>query len=623
MGNDDEYEDYSIQDLEYVCDLSPREDRLSRRRAFSEGNMVGLPIRGTEEKSLGRARIWSSGGASFPFLDPRSPKKERKFHSKRGLLRRYSRKPSEPGEAYQIAEEDLLNEKLTKPSPAGERHLISRLSLSSYNQSSTNVEDDLENPTRFSSNEPTPAQIQPSHSLVGLSSPTSEMYDDDDSSHPADWSTERNGRTPPSLWGIPLPTWLAKKRPSWNRLAACVVMKAPCFLCFPLSQTTDRAIVQRLNILCAIFAFFQLFSAVMLFVYLTADIAEHDVLEYDSTGNLRGPDSTPADIEVLSHVWNINGAVFTMGSIAFLLLVMTIVIVPVVRSVNLKGAIRYLWLLLWIIPIQIYSVIGLFDYFRVTRVWVKHWWRDESLATFRRAFCKPSSSYNTLCAAPEVENVTSWCLVNFNVTNCGEIRADAQDKFDKFMIAYYYGNAIWGIVLVLLLLLVVRILESIISRPLVQKSRESNVPAWFSLPILGCIGNGLLFVFSSSSELVNQADRSSTFWVGLLFVAAGGLFFLAAILGWFISSYTILNTRDKRYKMLAVNFFLIIIAVVFILLIWIVGGSIAFSISLVENPLSEEARGNIACFLDQANTCTGCDQDPSDSIRCPDNAIRL
>jgi hypothetical protein len=348
MGSDDEYEDYSIQDLEYEHDFSPRDDRSARRRAFSEGNVVGLPIRGiTEENnSFGRARIWSSGGASFP--DPRSP--ERKFHPKRGFLRRYSKNPSEPGEAYQVTEEDLFNDNVTKPSPAGERRLIPRLSLSSYNRSTTNVEDDSENPTRSSSKEPT--EIQPS--VVGLSSPTSELYDDDDSSHPADGSTERNNeRTPPSLWGIPLPTWLAKKRPSWNRLAACVVMKAPCFLCFPLSQTTDRAIVQRLNILCAIFAFIQLFSAAMLFVYLTADIAEHDVTEYDATGTVRGPDSTPADIKVLSHVWNINGAVFTMGSIAFLLLVMTIVIVPVVRSVNLKGAIRYLWLLLWIIPIQV------------------------------------------------------------------------------------------------------------------------------------------------------------------------------------------------------------------------------------------------------------------------------
>jgi hypothetical protein len=355
MGSDKNDADYSIQDLEYEHDFSPRDDRSPRRRAFSEGHMVGLPIFGEEESCFGRARIWSSGGASFPFLDPRSPEKERKFHPKRGLLKRYSKNPSEPGEAYQIPEEDLLRENcsFTKPSPAGERRLIPRLSLSSYNRSSTNMGDESENTTRLSSKEPTPAEIQPSNSLVGLSSPTSELYDDDDSSHPADWSTERNERTPPSLWGIPLPTWLAKKRPSWNRLAACVVIKAPCFLCFPLSQTTDRAIVQRLNILCAFFAFFQLFSAVMLFVYLTADIVEHDVTEYDSTGIVGGPDSTPADIEVLSHVWNINGAVFTMGSIAFLLLVMTIVIVPVVRSVNLKGAIRYLWLLLWIIPIQV------------------------------------------------------------------------------------------------------------------------------------------------------------------------------------------------------------------------------------------------------------------------------
>lgn len=72
--------------------------------------------------------------------------------------------------------------------------------------------------------------------------------------------------------------------------------------------------------------------------------------------------------------------------------------------------------------------------------------------------------------------------------------------------------------------------------------------------------------------------------------------------------------------MLAVNFFIFLIAIVFILLLWVVGGSIAFSISLIENPLSMGARGDMACFLDQANTCTGCDQDPSDtsSIRCPE-----
>lgn len=109
--------------------------------------------------------------------------------------------------------------------------------------------------------------------------------------------------------------------------------------------------------------------------------------------------------------------------------------------------------------------------------------------------------------------------------------------------------------------------------------------------------------------------------LSLLFFCFGiGSFFLAAALGWFISSYSILNTRDKQYKLLAINLFIFVIAIVFILLIWIVGGSIAFSISFVEDPLSNEARGNIACFLDQANICTGCDQDPSDNsfIRCPE-----
>lgn len=136
-------------------------------------------------------------------------------------------------------------------------------------------------------------------------------------------------------------------------------------------------------------------------------------------------------------------------------------------------------------------MIGLFDYFRVTKVWVKHCkldlgaprnryyarllilsfslcfdpvagWRDESLSSFRRAFCEPSSTYNTLCAAPEVNNVTSWCLANFNATDCEDIRDEAQEKVDRFMIAYYYGTAIWGIFLILLvsscLMLVCKIL---------------------------------------------------------------------------------------------------------------------------------------------------------------------
>lgn len=99
---------------------------------------------------------------------------------------------------------------------------------------------------------------------------------------------------------------------------------------------------------------------------------------------------------------------------------------------------------------QIYCVIGLFDYFRVTTVWIKHWWRDETLAWFRRYFCEPQETANTLCAPPVGVNVTGWCLLHFNSTECGPIRDEAQSKMLRFMLSFYYVNAVWGVCLVML-----------------------------------------------------------------------------------------------------------------------------------------------------------------------------
>lgn len=359
--DDDDDKDFSVHDLEHVPEFLPHtDDRFARRRAFSDGHMVGLPIGADEfgeKQKYSRARVWSSGGSSssLPYL--RSPGDQRKAHKKIGFLRRtYSKKLLEPGEALRIPEEDLLSENfsLGTPSPVAKKCLLPRLSLSSHSKSNSDAGDESENSTRRSLKDYTVPEIQPSNSLVSMNSPTSEYEDvDEDSSFYTNGCSERDERTQPTLWGIPLPAWFAKKRPSWNRVAACVVTKAPCFLCFRLSQKTDRAIVERLNILCAFFAFFQLLSAVLLFVFITGGIAEHDVPDYAPTGDLSGPDSSKLKVKLMANIWNINGAVFALGGISFLLFATTIIIVPVVRNVNLLGAIRYLWLLLWIIPFQV------------------------------------------------------------------------------------------------------------------------------------------------------------------------------------------------------------------------------------------------------------------------------
>lgn len=102
-------------------------------------------------------------------------------------------------------------------------------------------------------------------------------------------------------------------------------------------------------------------------------------------------------------------------------------------------------------------------------------------------------------------------------------------------------------------MLAVNVLEGIITKPVVQSSRESNVPAWLTLPIVGSVTVGLTFLYGQSSVLSVQSNIK---WVGVLYMVSGALFFLAAILGWSISVFSILNSRDKRNKSIGVLLFI-------------------------------------------------------------------
>jgi hypothetical protein len=177
----------------------------------------------------------------------------------------------------------------------------------------------------------------------------------------------------------------------------------------------------------------------------------------------------------------------------------------------------------------------------------------------------------------------------------------------------------------------VKTLESIISKPLVQKSRESNVPAWLLLPIAGCASYGALYAFSTTSGLNTLAEgRFQVTWIGPLFMTAGGtflvgvfhcshvyegLFFIEATIAGFLRSFSILSTTDKRRKMIAIIIFILIAISLLIMITTIFAASIAFSLSLQENPISDTLRGEIACFIDQSGSCTRCDDDVG---RCPE-----
>lgn len=243
------------------------------------------------------------------------------------------------------------------------------------------------------------------------------------------------------------------------------------------------------------------------------------------------------------------------------------------------------------------------------------------MAWFRETYCEIGTA-GTLCMVPiypddSTYTETDWCIENYQATNCTLIRDTAQMEVEDLLIFFYNGNVAWGIFFIMILLLIVNTLERIISRPLVQKSRESNVPAWLSLPTMGCSIVGAVFRYSPSSVL--SARSGSTYsWIGTAYMASGVLFFLTAMLGWFISTFSILSGRDKRYKHISVIFFIFLQAITSFILTVIFVASISYSVALVEIPIDPEQKGTIACGVDTADSCSNCDGANPLEAQCPD-----
>ena len=178
---------------------------------------------------------------------------------------------------------------------------------------------------------------------------------------------------------------------SWSRVSSAVVRHAPCFwCCFRRSQMggTDRDTLIKLNYLCAMFALWQFGVGIfILFVFLSNSIVDRNL-------NEDLPYSQYAMEALTPNLWMMSGSLLALSIVGFFLFCTMIVTVPIIRRVNLVGAIKYMWVLYWILPLQIFLVIALFDYHSVTDVWIKHWWDNPSMAWFRSFFCELGTANN-------------------------------------------------------------------------------------------------------------------------------------------------------------------------------------------------------------------------------------
>ena len=174
-----------------------------------------------------------------------------------------------------------------------------------------------------------------------------------------------------------------------------------------------------------------------------------------------------------------------------------------IRDVNLVGSVRFMWVLFWLLPVQVFFMIGLFDYYYVNEVKTKHWWDDPSMRQPREIFCYPDTA-NDQCKVPILGGIDypteeAWCLDKYNQTNCEEIRDEAQREYNLTSRTFYTVNGIWALLLVVIMWTTLNVLQAIITLPIVQRSKESNIPLWLTFPIIGCFTVGYLLHYSQTS----------------------------------------------------------------------------------------------------------------------------
>ena len=116
-----------------------------------------------------------------------------------------------------------------------------------------------------------------------------------------------------------------------------------------MKYNTYRSVLYRLNILCGCVAVVQLISSTWCFVILqnrsivnrTVTMESDTEIEYDSR------------FQVLTNVWNLNGSIWGLGILALIVLVAVTCTVRAIQNVDLVGAIRFFWIILWVVPLQV------------------------------------------------------------------------------------------------------------------------------------------------------------------------------------------------------------------------------------------------------------------------------
>ena len=402
---------------------------------------------------------------------------------------------------------------------------------------------------------------------------------------------------------------------SWSLVGSYIIRTAPCFWCMKKIgvSATDRQIVIRLNVLIGFFCLVQIASGLFLLITVLMGYAQSAQSAADTKVYYEADTDKPL---VTQDLWSLTMFIYFLAAINLVLLISAMLAQRAIRYVNLTKSVRYMWVLFWILPLQIFFSIGLFDYNQVMEVWTKHWWDDKSLSWYRGIFCEEGTAQGK-CMVPVLGGINhpdedAWCKAYFNATDCEDIRDEAQYYFVVANYVYFAVNGIWALILAVLMWVTLNVLQAIITLPIVQRSKESNIPLWLTFPVIGSYMIGYVFLFSEASiDEVLEDIR----WMGITYMVSGGSFTLLALVGLVLKCYPVLNTRQKKVKQGMIVLFIVVIILTIFAVAVVFATSLIYSLSIVDLPLTRYSE--IACALDVDGSCTGCDSLYPDEV-CPE-----
>lgn len=130
------------------------------------------------------------------------------------------------------------------------------------------------------------------------------------------------------------------------------------------------------------------------FITVLLGVIQDPVIGGDASEGNGVPDDGEDQVPMLTMtLWSLETFVYFLSIFGVILLIACLVAQKAIRNVNLGGNIRFMWVLLWLLPIQIFCAIGLFDYYNVNYVTTKHRWLSPTMVWVRDLYWYASRSF--------------------------------------------------------------------------------------------------------------------------------------------------------------------------------------------------------------------------------------